>query len=409
MSGWELTFWISVGLVLYCYLGYGLVIATLSALFGRKPRLRPPFDGWRIPDEAWPRVTLIIAAYKEAKWIVRRLKNATLLDYPADRLEILVGCDGTEDNTAALATELGFPNVRVLVFPQRRGKASVLNDCVAAATGEILVFSDANTMMSSQSLRQLVRHFADPSVGAVCGKLELIDSLSGQNIDGLYWKYENLLKACEARVGAMLGVNGAIYAMRRALYEPLDARTIVDDFVIGMRVKQRGHQVLYEESAVAHEETPPRITDEFHRRARIGAGGFQSLHWLWPLLLPHRGMVAFAFWSHKVLRWACPLCLLLAFGANLGLLTQPLYQGLFALQLAFYGAAIAGSRGSGNRLRQRLFRIPAMFASMNLALAVGFMRYCRGISEGTWKRTERETLVNRPVLPSEARVSSKGL
>lgn len=385
MNPTEIVFWICVLGVGYAYAGYPIVVWWISRRYADPVRVADN----AIPQTDWPLVTLIIAAYKEEKVILPRLVNATLLDYPLDRLEVLVGVDGAEDCTGELVNDFKDSRVRLVQYPQRRGKASVLNDTVPQAQGEILVFSDANTMTKPDSLKKLVRHFRDSEVGSVCGKLDLIDSASGQNVDGIYWKYENFLKNCESRINGLLGVNGGIYALRKELYEPIPTNAIVDDFLIGMRVHLQKKRLIYDRTAVAIEETPDTIGQEFQRRSRIGAGGFQSLKWLAPLLNPARGWVAFTFWSHKILRWICPLLMIGAVVANLILVNRPLYLTLSVVQAGFYLIAAVGMWWlTGNRL-PRILRLPAMFVSMNAALLVGLWRSLCGIRGGTWKRTER--------------------
>ncbi|QDU41078.1 Poly-beta-1,6-N-acetyl-D-glucosamine synthase [Maioricimonas rarisocia] len=384
MIVWQILFWTACGLTLYCYAGYPFLLALLC----KRRSQRPEATQSPARDE-WPMVSLVIAAYREEAVIMQRLNNALLCDYPADRLEILIGCDGNEDATGELVRSCPDSRVRLLQFDQRRGKPSVLNDCVAQARGDILVFSDANTFFEPDAIRRLIAHFDDAEIGGVCGKLLLVDPETGGNVDGLYWRYENFLKECEGRLGALLGVNGAIYAMRRSLYQPIPPETIVDDFLIGMRIHLKGSRLTYDPAAIATEESAPGIDAEFHRRARIGAGGFQSLVWLWPLLSPTRGRVALAFWSHKVLRWFCPLLLVVALASNVVLINQPLYQVTFALQLAFYCGALLGRFVAGGSLPARLSRLPTMFVSMNAALLVGFVRWLRGQQKAAWKRTDR--------------------
>jgi cellulose synthase/poly-beta-1,6-N-acetylglucosamine synthase-like glycosyltransferase len=385
MNSIESLFWICFSGVTYAYLGYPLIVWMISRFYS-DPVSR--FDFVQ-PQAEWPFVSIVIAAYKEEKVILPRLINATLLDYPADRLEILVGVDGMEDCTGDLVGEFEDSRVRLVQYPVRRGKASVLNDTVPLARGEIVVFSDANTMTRSDSIKQLVRHFRDERVGAVCGRLELIDPGSGQNVDGIYWKYENFLKGCEGRINGLLGVNGGIYALRRNLYQPLPANAIVDDFLVGMRVHLNGRRLIYDPTAIALEETPTTIGQEFHRRTRIGAGGFQSLQWLWPLLAPSRGWIAFTFWSHKVFRWLCPLFMIGCLVANIGLAARPIYRVLLIGQLGFYFTAVVGMGWLTEIRLPRLLRLPGMFVSMNVALLVGLWRSLIGIRGGTWKRTER--------------------
>jgi Glycosyltransferases, probably involved in cell wall biogenesis len=387
----ELLFWGSVGLIAYAYAGYPMILWLLvRCRAARRPA--PKIQGAR--DE-FPRVSLIIAAYKEESVILQRLQNALTLDYPADRLEIIVGCDGNEDATAELVRTVDDSRIRLMAFENRRGKPSVLNDCVEVATGELIAFSDANTFWNRDALKLLVDHFRDSNVGGVCGQLLLTDPATGDNVDGLYWRYENFLKKCEGQLGALLGFNGAIYAIRRELWTPIPPQTIVDDFLIGMRIHQTRRRLIFEEKAVAHEETAPSISAEFHRRARIGAGGFQSLCWLLPLLSPHYGLVSFAFWSHKVLRWLCPVFMALALLANLLLMTHPLYAVFFVLQLGFYAVAFAGRFLPNRGALSKLVRLSSMFVEMNAALAVGFYRWASRRQSGAWKRTARSQELTR--------------
>ncbi|MGH7200079.1 MAG: glycosyltransferase family 2 protein, partial [Planctomycetaceae bacterium] len=200
---------------------------------------------------------------------------------------------------------------------------------------------------------------------------------------------ENFLKRCEGRCDALLGVNGAIYAVRRDGYRPIPPQTIVDDFLIGMRLHLDGLKLIYDETALAREETPANADAEFARRARIGAGGFQSLRWLWPLLDPRRGRIALAFWSHKLLRWCCPLLLLVAVVANVLLSGERFYLRWLLVQECFYLAALAGLWCLRGRGRWRAARLPGLFVSLNAALAVGFVRWLRGTQKSAWKRTAR--------------------
>lgn len=386
MSGIEIAFWVSAGLILYAYVGYPVLIGLLSRCVPR-PRFTVPNSA---ASAGLPSVSLIIAAYKEESIILQRINNALAMDYPADKIEILIGCDGNEDATGELVRGVHDSRVRLMQFEKRRGKPSVLNDCAAAARGEILAFSDANTFWNRDALLRLVSPFRNHRVGGVCGQLLLTDPVTGGNVDGLYWRYENFLKRCEGRLGALLGFNGAIYAMRKSLWQPIPPQTIVDDFLIGMRIHQQRQRLLFDEAAVAHEESAPTVAAEFHRRARIGAGGFQSLCWLLPLLAPWHGSVAFAFWSHKVLRWLCPLFMVIALAANLLLIPHHWgYAALFISQVAFYGLAIAGLYSPGQGVSSKLLKLSSLFVSMNAALAVGFYRWAGNRQSGAWKRTAR--------------------
>jgi cellulose synthase/poly-beta-1,6-N-acetylglucosamine synthase-like glycosyltransferase len=386
----ELVFWISVGLVVLAYVGYPLAIYAASRLFGRRPT--PPRDASNDGSNC-PSVSVLVSALNEEKMIAERIENNLAQDYPADRLEIVVASDGSTDRTAGIVREFAerYPGrVRLVDYPVRRGKATVLNESIPALASEIVVLSDANTFFEPPAIRRLVRWFDDPQVGVVCGKLLLVDPRSGKNVDSLYWRYENFLKACEGRLGALLGSNGAIYGLRRERYVPIAGDTIIDDFMIPLLIRLRhGLRTVYDVESIANEETPPDVSAEFRRRSRIGAGGFQSLTRLWPLLSPTYGWTSFAFWSHKVLRWLCPAFMALALLSNLLLLDQPLYRWLLAAQVAFYLAAILGNFVPGNHLPARLLRLTTLFLSMNLALAVGFWRWIAGRQRGTWQRTAR--------------------
>ena len=275
-----------------------------ARIYGHQTAPEIPADG------DLPRISLLIAAYNEESVIEDRVKNALAFDYPKDKLQIVVASDGSEDATSEIVRRYADQGVRLLDYKQRRGKSTVLNSSFAQLSGDIVLMSDANTFTDADAAKKLVRWFSDPEIGAVCGRLVITDPTSGKNTDGLYWKYETFLKKCESRLGALLGANGAIYAIRRQLYVPIPNNTIVDDFVIPLLAKLKSDcRIIYDAQAVAHEESAPDIRSEFKRRTRIGAGGWQSIGMLWKLLLPRHGWVALAFFSHKVLRWLCPFAM----------------------------------------------------------------------------------------------------
>src|SRR3954471_98549 len=315
-------FWLCFAAVVFAYAGYPVLVAALAALVGRK---------WTPPDAAdgdGAVVSVLIAAHNEGAVIGERVTNALALDYPHDRLDIVVASDGRLDDPAAIARPAGGGRVRVLDYPVRRGKACVLNAAFRELRGDVVVLSDANTFTDRLAIRQLARLFADDRVGVVCGRLILTDPATGQNLDSVYWKYETFLKRCESRLGGLLGANGAIYAIRRTLFTGLRGDTLIDDFVLPLLMRLRtGCDAVYDASAVAREETPAALAAEFNRRSRIGAGGFQSIAVLWRLLNPARGWIAFTFLSHKILRWACPFFLIGMFAFNLVLARVDLSYG----------------------------------------------------------------------------------
>ncbi|HKB06627.1 MAG TPA: glycosyltransferase family 2 protein, partial [Gemmataceae bacterium] len=357
-------------------------------LFGRRRPIPAP------RDEELPGVSLLIAAYNEEAVIDGRIRNALAANYPADRLEIVVATDGCTDRTPTIVRRYADRGVRLLEYPVRRGKATVLNDSVPQLRGEVVMLSDANTYTEPMAVRNLVRWFRDLSVGAVCGKLVLSDPATGKNVDSLYWRYETFLKKCEGRLGALLGANGGIYAIRKDQFVPLPGTAVLDDLLIPLLAKLRtGCDIVYESQAVANEETAAGVGAEFQRRTRIGAGGFGSLGLLAGLLNPARGWVFFTFLSHKVLRWCCPFCLvgLLMANALLAVGGGIFYQGLLVAQLAFYTTALVAAYIPGQQLPVKLLRLTTMFTSMNGALLMGFGRWLWGAQGAAWRRTTRTT------------------
>ncbi len=388
-------FWVCAGLIVFAYAGYTLVIWLLSRLLGDQPTPPTPVDS------ALPTAVLLIAAFNEESVIDERVRNALDLDYPRDRFEIVVVSDGSSDATAQIVRRYADRGVRVIDNRERRGKSAVLNATIAELTAEIVLLSDANTFNDPSAARYLTRWFANPTVASVVGKLILTDPATGNNSDSLYWKYETFLKRCEGRLGGLLGANGAIYAIRRDRYVPIPDQTIVDDFVIPLLSRLRhGGQVIFDTDAVAREETPANLGSEFHRRARIGAGGFQAIGLLWPLLNPLRGWIAFTFLSHKVLRWFCPAFMIGAALSNLLIVAfggPAIYLYLILGQIAFYLIAFLVGLTPPGLKAFKLLRLTTMFTSMNAALLIGFFRWLRGSQKGAWRRTERVTEANGAV------------
>jgi cellulose synthase/poly-beta-1,6-N-acetylglucosamine synthase-like glycosyltransferase len=266
----------------------------------------------------------------------------------------------------------------------------MLNAAIPALRGEIVLLSDANTAIDPKAAHRLARWFQRPEVGAVCGQLVLVDPRTGNNVDGIYWKYENFLKRREGRLGALLGANGAIYAIRKDLYVPIPDQTIVDDFVIPLLAKLRtGCTIVYDSEAIAREETAPGVGAEFQRRSRIGAGGFQSLGLLWRLLDPRRGWLALGLLSHKVFRWLCPFFLLGLLASSALLWGRPFYRAALLGQVQFYVISVLTVFIPTRMRLLTPLRLATMFTGMNAALLVGFWRWLQGRQGGIWRRTER--------------------
>jgi cellulose synthase/poly-beta-1,6-N-acetylglucosamine synthase-like glycosyltransferase len=337
--------------------------------------------------------------------IAAKIRNCLEQEYPLDRLEILIGCDACADRTAAAAVAMGSPNLRVIEYSERSGKPGTLNQLVPEAHGDVVVFSDANTLFAPGALRSLMRHFAQPQVGCVAGDLRLRPA-GGSETEGIYWRYESFLKFLESRLNMMVGAHGGMFATRRSLYEPLPEGTIVDDFLTAMRIRERGYRVVYDPEAVGYEETNS-IGQEFRRRVRIGAGNLHALRYTWRLLSPGAGLVAFSYWSHKVLRWLVPFALLLAFGCSVALARETPYAVFAVLSVWFVLMGWIGYRLERNRVRIRMLSVPCYFLSLNLALLCGFILYVCGRERGVWRPTAREAGQATEVLPDSETISHR--
>jgi cellulose synthase/poly-beta-1,6-N-acetylglucosamine synthase-like glycosyltransferase len=379
----EILFWSAWAAIAYTYAGFPILLALFARLFGRGVR-----EPEQQAEDALPRVAMVVAAYNEAQWLPAKLANTWALDYPADKFQLLVGSDGSSDGTNAILAGCADARLRARLFESRRGKISVLNDLAAGAEADILVMSDANTAYAPDAIRKLVRHFQDPAVGCVSGELKLAQD-GGVSGEGLYWRYEGWIKRCESRLGFLIGCNGGIYALRTGLYEPLPASTIVDDFVLTVRIVQRGFRVRFDPDARATEPACPSAHAEMIRKIRIGAGGFQALSLTSRLLLPGYGMRAFAYWGHKVLRWLAPLFLLLEAGANAALIGNPVYGALLAAQLAGIAIAVWSYRMPSEQGAPRWIRPISYFYIMNYALLCGLLKYLAGRQRVTWDRASR--------------------
>jgi cellulose synthase/poly-beta-1,6-N-acetylglucosamine synthase-like glycosyltransferase len=390
-------FWCSIACIVYTYAGYPLLLILMSSMHQVRSDWRQVSAGGtrrvRAGDRP-PSVAVLVAAYNEEQHIGERIRNLLGQDYPPELLRIYVGSDCSSDRTAEICRSFdsGSDSERLtfVEFPARRGKASVINDLAAMATEDILVFTDANTSFRDDVVKTLMRHFGPADVACVCGELLLGSShSSAENQDHIYWRYERLLKFFESRIGALLGANGGVYALRRKGYVAIPANTVVDDFWISMQVVEAGGRCVYDPEAVATETTPDRIGDEFRRRVRIGMGNYQAFKRFVGLLDPRRGAVAVSFFSHKCLRWLVPHCMVVALASNLALVGNPFYACVLALQIAFYAAAWVGWWRSRTGNAPKPLRLPLFFVSMNLGLLLGFWKFATAGASGTWTRSAR--------------------
>jgi biofilm PGA synthesis N-glycosyltransferase PgaC len=365
----ELVFWIAVGIPLYAFLGYPLVLLALRLGIHREVRKAP----------IRPFVSLLIPAHNEARVIARKIENSLALDYPRDQIEIVIVSDGSSDETVNIARAAG--GVRVLALPQNRGKVAALNAAVPGLRGEIIVFSDASAMLGPDSVRRLVENFGDPSVGAASGRYRVVkpNEVNIGASEDFYWKYEAFLKTEESRLASTLGAHGHLHAIRKELYPYPPAETINDDYVIPLSVLGRGFRAVYEPAAVVFEEA--REMTGFGRRVRIVVGNLQQLRHLGQFLWPCRPLPLLFFLSHKVVRLLVPFAMLAALMANL-YLTESVYRALLGAQLLFYALAALGVTG---RLRPRALRLPFYFCMVNGAAFFGVYHAITRRRNMAWK------------------------
>ena len=378
----KFSFWLSAFLIVYAYILYP-VLLFLFDKFIQRPKFAT--------SENLPKVSLVIAAYNEEKVIENRIKNCLELGYPKDHLEIIIASDGSDDRTNEIVKRYSSNGVILFDYPKRQGKVNVLNETVPRAKHNIIIFSDANVFFKRDAIKKLVCYFDDPRIGCVCGLLKFVNAQGSDSgeLENFYWRYETFLKKIEGVRGSLLGANGAIYAIRKELFIPCPSDTIVEDFFIPMKILEKGYNVFYEKEAVAIEETAKHIIQEKQRRIRIGAGDFQALFRLLPMLNPLKGFSSFSFWSHKVLRWFAPFFLFFAVFLNLFLLINPVYKLVFIMQCIFYICAVVGQILNWSDINIKPINLCYYFVSMNLSLLLGFVRYITGRQNVAWVRTER--------------------
>ncbi len=378
-------FWSLCGLIAYAYVGYPLLIWALSRVLGRRRR----------PDDSHqPAVSLLIPAYNEERVIAAKLENALAQDYPAERLEIIVASEST-DGTDEIARRYAGRGIRLFSSPARRGKVANLQGAVPKATGELLIFTDANAMLKPDAVRKLVRHFADPRVGSVSGRLVYGSAGEGETAteEGTYWSFEMMVKRASSRLGSLPGANGSLFALRRELYMPMSERR-GDDFELPIRVIIHGYESILEPDAVSEETASARYLDEYRRKVRIiNWMVVSALKLIVEAISKGRWLIAFQLLSHKISRWAVPFWLLLLLPVSLYLapLGGPCLAAA-AAQVLFYLLALAGllMTGMGRRL-PRFLGLPLYFVVVNSACLVGILASAAG-REVTWhKRADEAT------------------
>lgn len=394
MNYYQVAFWLCLGIITYTYLGYGFILylmVRIKRLFIKK--VEP-----QIPDDELPEVTILIPAYNEKEYIRQKMKNTDELNYPSEKLNVYWITDGSTDDSNLFLEN--YKNVRVFHEPERKGKINAINRIMPFVQTSISIFCDANTDLSRDAIIHIVHSFADEKVGCVSGEKRIQgndeDHAAGAG-EGIYWKYESLLKKWDAELYSVVGAAGELFAIRTELFEPVEADTLLDDFMISLRIAMRGKTIQYNPEAYAVEKSSKNVTEELKRKVRIAAGGIQSIIRLRGLFNFFKyGLLSFQFISHRVLRWTlAPLSLILLIPLNLLLFVSELesefgiYSLFMILQVFSYLTVLFGRIFEHRSIRLKVLFVPYYFFIMNFSVVLGFIRYMRNNQTVNWERAER--------------------
>jgi cellulose synthase/poly-beta-1,6-N-acetylglucosamine synthase-like glycosyltransferase len=384
----ETIFWICIFIVFYSYIGYGIVIYILVNIknkFTNNVKYDLQFE---------PEVTLVVPCFNEADYIEDKIKNSLLLDYPHNKLNLIFISDGSSDDTHDRIKK--YPNIIALHENKRSGKAVAMNRAMKFVTTPIVAFCDANTTLNKEAIRELVKHYKDPNVGAVTGEKRIIStkkegaSTAGE---GIYWKYESLLKKLDSDFYSVVGAAGELMSYRTELYKELPLDTLLDDLMQSMQIALNGYRVIYEKNAWAAETASANIKEELKRKIRISAGAWQSMLRLGKAFNPfHNFKLFFAFISHRVLRWTlAPFSLLILIIINIILLKSGsiIYTTFFVMQVAFYTLALLGWYLENKKIKVKVLFVPYYFFIMNLCVFLGLFRFLKGKQSVSWERAKR--------------------
>lgn len=390
----KILFWLSLFIVFYAYIGYGILLFILVKI---KRKLSGNKNN-QTDSDYQPEVTLFIPAYNEKEFVADKVKNSLELDYPREKLHFIWVTDGSDDGTPDVLKS--YEGIGVYHQDQRNGKINAMNRGMKFVKTPVVIFSDANTLLGKDSIRRIVRLFSNPKVGCVSGEKRIQsrdkDSAAGAG-EGLYWKYESALKKWDAELYSVVGAAGELFAIRTELYQEVEKDTILDDFIISLRVARQGFTIQYDPEAYAIETASANVEEELKRKIRIAAGGIQSVIRLKSLLNIFRyGTLSFQYISHRVLRWTlAPLSLLLMLitgfilGIQENLFSFNTFSLIFWLQVLFYLAALAGWYLENRSIRMKILFVPYYFFIMNLAVYLGMIRYFKKSQSVNWERAKR--------------------
>jgi len=394
-----IVFWLSIATIIYIYLGYPVILTLLAFV-------RPPQKSF---PHSTPFITLLIAAYNEENVIAQKIDNSLSLNYPKNRLQIIVAADGSNDSTPDIVLSYAHLGVELVYKPNRRGKMAAINNALSFAKGNIVIFSDANNMYTNNVLRDLVAPFADPTVGAVSGAKSIVkgDSALGES-EGLYWKYESFIKKQETRLGSSSSVVGEVWAIRASLIEPYPEKIINDDFYMAMRLMIKGYRIIYVPEARSFERISFSAKDEFLRRSRIVAGRYQALLLLHKLIPKTGPILMWQIISHKFMRPLIPLAMLCALlsntasviwssdnsGSLLFNLSSPFNWIILLFQMLFYGFAVIGNYFKFDHKWFQLLYLPSFLLNSNISAIVGLYLFLKNSQSTSWCRVERRKMIS---------------
>lgn len=394
MIVFKIAFWLCLALVIYTYVGYGAVLFIIlkikNLFFRREASPILPLDQQLLPE-----VTLMICAYNEAEVVEEKMKNIRALNYPKEKLCVMWVTDGSTDESNQMLR--AYPEVHLVYSPERNGKAAAMQHGLRENKAEYVIFTDANTMLNADAIREIVRQFMKKNVSCVSGEKRVAARHSGQATaegEGLYWKYESTLKRWDSELYSAMGAAGELFAVRMSHYRPAPSNALLDDFMMSMLILKDGHRIAYTKEAYATEFGSASTAEESKRKRRIAAGGLQSIWWLRSLLNPFAyPKVTFQYVSHRVLRWSItPFALLLLIPLNLLLLIFDggcIYLTIALLQFLFYLAALIGHILKKTGRRNKLLYVPTYFMFMNLNVFLGIGYLMTHNTSGTWEKARR--------------------
>ncbi len=390
-----LLFWILLFILFYTFIGYSLVLFVLLKF----KKLFFPNRFLKTDKNYEPNVCLFVTAFNEKDYVHQKVENSFSLDYPKEKIQYVWVTDGSDDGTPELLKK--YDKLEVYHLSERRGKMHAMNRGVKFVKAPIIIFSDTNTILGNQSIREIVAKFSNKKTGCVAGEKRIVekeaDAAAGSG-EGLYWKFESWIKNMDAELNSAVGAVGELFAIRTELFEDVETDTLLDDFIISLRIAQKGYHIAYTPNAFAEETASLNVKEELKRKIRIAAGGVQTIFRLKGLLNPFKyGLLSWQYFSHKVLRWTlAPISLVLLFFVNLFIVIQQnswfefqFYTVFFYIQILSYLLAVVGWYFENREIRFKLLFVPYYFATINYASIRGIIRYFKGRQSVNWEKSKR--------------------